>query len=237
MDNDLPLFSLMVKLWNTPAGGVFIPFFAGNWVHGLAGASYRAYLTSRPSRLRNTIKRRTRHFLDSNRGHLNLILGGDSLEAGITDYVTIYKRSWKQEEPFPDFIPRLLRLSANRGWLRLGIARYDNKPVASQIWLISHGTAYIFKLAYDEDFKHLSPGTVLTAFMMEQIIDKDGITQIDYLSGDDDYKRDWMSLRRERQGIAAYNPLTIRGAGMLVGRALRTLFKQSRPTTTGGSRL
>jgi hypothetical protein len=35
---------------------------------------------------------------------------------------------------------------------------------------------------------------------------------VDYLTGDDNYKRDWMSQRRERWGILALNPRTPLGA-------------------------
>jgi CelD/BcsL family acetyltransferase involved in cellulose biosynthesis len=119
-------------------------------------------------------------------------------------------------------------MSAREGWLRLGIACYDKVTVASQIWMVMNGTAYIFKLAYDEDYKKLSPGTVLTSFMMEYVINTDAVSTIDYLSGDDNYKKDWMSLRRERHGMAAYNPSTLRGVAMLIGYNLKCLYKKLR---------
>ncbi len=229
MDNDSPLFDLIqTALARAGWKGIHSYFCFGNWIHELDGASYQAYLAARPSRLSNTIARKTRQFLDANRGQLKIVQGGEILENAIEQFVTVYNSSWKKVEPYPNFIPHLLRLSASRGWLRLGIASYDNKPVASQIWLVSEGTAYIFKLAYHENFKQLSPGTVLTAYMMEYVIDEDRVWRIDYLTGDDDYKRHWMSARRERHGIAAYNPRTLRGGGMLLGRALKTLAQKAR---------
>jgi CelD/BcsL family acetyltransferase involved in cellulose biosynthesis len=137
--------------------------------------------------------------------------------------VSVYNQSWKQEEPFPHFIPELLRLASRRGWLRLGIAHHDGRPVAGQVWLVCDNTAYIFKLAHAEDYKHLSPGTVLTAFMMEHVVDKDRVKKIDFLSGDDEYKRDWMSTRGDQAGIAAFNPATVRGCAMLAVRWVRSL--------------
>jgi hypothetical protein len=60
------------------------------------------------------------------------------------------------------------------------------------------------------------------------------VAEVDYLIGDDAYKQDWMSHRRERWGIVAYNPRTLFGlAGalkqMLGGcrRKLLTYFKPS----------
>jgi hypothetical protein len=208
--------------------GIHSFFCFGNWIHEVAGNSYPDYLASRRSQLRNTIKRRTRQFLEADRGKLQLIQGGDLLEAAIAEFVAVYNSSWKREEPYPNFIPELLRLSARRGWLRLGIASYDDKPVAGQIWLVWAGTAYIFKLAYHEDYGQLSPGTVLTAYIMQHVIEKDAVTRIDYLSGDDEYKKSWMSARRERHGIAAYNPRTLLGSGMILGRSLNSLLKRLR---------
>lgn len=201
-------------------------FCFGNWIHDTAGADYEAYLASRPSKLRSTIRRKTKKFLAQDAGCLELITGGNKLEDAIARYTSVYNSSWKNEEPYRDFVPQLLRLAARRGWLRLGIASYENKPVASQIWLVHSGTAYIFKLAYHEDYKALSPGTVLTAFMMQRVIEEDNIGRIDYLSGDDAYKADWMTERRERHGIAAYNPRSLTGITMLAAYTLKRLLKK-----------
>jgi hypothetical protein len=34
---------------------------------------------------------------------------------------------------------------------------------------------------------------------------------VDYLSGDDAYKADWMAARRERVGLVAFDRLSLRG--------------------------
>jgi hypothetical protein len=226
MDVDSPMFALLQDALKCSGWrGVHTFFCFGNWIHDLEGATYHSYLSARSSRLRNTVARRKRHFLDAGRGDLVLVTGGELLEDAIGHFVSIYNRSWKRPEPYPQFIPQLVRLAARRGWLRLGIAHYDGQPVASQIWLVWQGTAYIFKLAYHEDYKQLSAGTVLTACLLEHAIDRDGVSRIDYLSGDDAYKQDWMSKRRERHGIAAYNVRTLRGRGLLLGRAINTFIK------------
>lgn len=226
MDIDSHVYNLLQNSL-TQAGwkGIHSFFCFGNWVHQVGGASYQSYLASRPSQLRTTIARKTRQFLEAERGELRIVRGGDALENAIEQFITVYNCSWKQREPYPDFITHLLRLSASRGWLRLGIASFDNKPVASQIWLVWEDTAYIFKLAYHEDYKQRSPGTILTAFMMEHVINIDAVSRIDYLSGDDDYKKKWMSVRKEQHGIAAYNPWTLRGRAMLIDHTLKRLVK------------
>jgi CelD/BcsL family acetyltransferase involved in cellulose biosynthesis len=71
--------------------------------------------------------------------------------------------------------------------------------------------ASIFKLAHVDGKEALSPGTVLTAELMSRVIDVDGVHTVDFISGDDGYKRDWMSERRQRMALLAFDPLTARG--------------------------
>tara|TARA_R110002124_G_scaffold2666_9_gene16768 strand:- start:2793 stop:3869 length:1077 start_codon:yes stop_codon:yes gene_type:complete len=229
MESGAPEFSLLREALSQSGWKGRHDFFCfGNWIHDIETRSYPSYLASRPSKLRNTLARKTKKFLADDRGSLEIVEGGDALESAIARYVTVYNNSWKHEEPYQDFIPELLRLSSDRGWLRLGIASYDGQSVASQIWLVCEGTAYIFKLAYHEDYKGLSPGTVLTAHMMQRVIEEDGIARIDYLSGDDAYKADWMSVRKEQYGLAAYNPRTPAGLALLAGHTLKQLAKKLR---------
>ncbi len=75
------------------------------------------------------------------RGELTIVTAGEALAVAIEQYTSIYDSSWKQNEPYPHFTPNLIELAAQRGWLRLGSACYDGKPIASQIWLVSNNTA------------------------------------------------------------------------------------------------
>lgn len=208
-------------------------FCFGNWYHPVASKRYTDYLDDRPSQVRNTLKR-ARRKLEATPGYELMILdGSQSLEAGIKDFVAVYDRSWKNPEPFPEFIPGLCRLATQAGWLRLGIIRIAGQPIAAQLWLVAGGKAHIVKLAYDKTFAKTSAGTVLTAAMMKRVIDDDQVEEIDYLTGDDAYKQDWMSCRRERRGLVGFNP---RSAGGLlrmlryaVGKLKRQLLHPDRP--------
>lgn len=201
-------------------------FAFGNWYEPVQSC-WADYLKDRSSQVRNTIKRNSKKFAAEG-GRLEIVQGGEGLEAALAAYQAVYARSWKVPEPYPDFIPGLIRLCARRGWLRLGLAWMGDKPVAAQIWIVGNGRADIYKLAYDEDFKSLAPGTLLTALLMEQAIDVDRVQEIDYLIGDDSYKAAWMSQRRERFGLIAYDPLTVRGLIGLVKQAAGEAWRRMR---------
>ena len=203
-------------------------FCFGNFYHVVTEKSGSDYMAKRPSQLRNTVARRTRQFRDSG-GTLEMVTGGPELDGAIAEFTEVYQASWKQPEPYVAFIPGLAKIAADRGWLRLGLARQSGRAIAAQLWLIAHGTAYIFKLAYREDAAAQSPGTVLTGFMMETALDNDRVNAIDYLSGDDNYKRDWMTARREYHGIAAYNGKSIAGRGRALLHNVNAGLKRLRP--------
>lgn len=186
-------------------------FCWGNWYLPIHNQPFSAYLQNLSSRVKNTLERRKKKFLSGGHGKLEILTTLDKLPAAIQAWKKIYNVSWKIPEPYPEFMPSLISLCAVKGWLRLGIAYYDEEPIAAQLWIVNQGRAAIYKLAYDEKFAHLSPGTILTAHLMQHAIDVDKVHEVDYLIGDDAYKKDWMSHRRERLGLVAYNPQSIQG--------------------------
>lgn len=187
-------------------------FCFGNWYCPVPAGDFTAYWAQRPSRLRHTVQRARQRLGKAHDWGVELhVAAGAALEAAIEAYQDVYRRSWKPAEPCADFIPALCRLGAARGWLRLGLLRVDGQALAAQLWLVQGGKAYIFKLAYVSGHERLSAGSILTAHLMEQVIEHDGVAEVDFLSGDDAYKQDWMSHRRERIGLVAFDPWRVRG--------------------------
>lgn len=225
MDPESPAYALTLEALRQ-AGWLPYPFFIfGNWYLPVGGRSYDVYAQSLPSPLRHTLKRKTGAFYGGE-GRLELITGEERLEAGIQDWLRVYQASWKMPEPSPDFVPGLIRLCARRGWLRLGLAYWQEQPVAAQLWIVQAGRASIYKLAQDQRHDELSPGTVLTAYLMQHVLDVDRVTEVDFLIGDESYKQDWMPSRRERWGLIAYNPATLAGLANATWQAGWNLAKQ-----------
>jgi len=204
-------------------------FCFGNWYLPVNGRSYQEYFTGLPPKLQHTLTRKSKQLEQTTRLRIEIIQNEVDLEKSISAYEEIYRSSWKRPEAFPSFIPELIRLCCAHKVLRLGIAYIDDRPAAAQFWIVHNQVASIYKLAYKEEFSRLSVGSILTSRLMRHVIDVDRVREVDYLSGDDAYKRDWMSHRRERWGIIAFNLRTFRGLFLalmhLGGRWVKNFFK------------
>jgi hypothetical protein len=190
-----------------------------NWSHAIGGQSFDQYFAQRPSRLRNTIARKQRKLQREHAHEIRLYTGAD-LEQAIVDYGTVYNASWKGGERFTGFVPALIRTMAACGWLRLAILYIDGQPAAAQIWFVVHGAASIFRLVYDERWQQYSPGSILTTYLMKHVIDVDRVGSIDFLTGNERYKQDWMSERKERWRLVFVSKPRPRTDDSLLGRLL-----------------
>lgn len=226
LDKDTRVFETLLRALRA-AGFIAYPYFQfGNWYEEMGGRRYDEYQAGLPK----STRRRARTFDRRDDVKLRIITDAGDIDAGIADYELVYARSWKEPERFPGFIPGLLRSSAATGALRLGLLYVEDRPAAAEIYIVEGGRAISFKASYDEAFKKLGVGTILTAQMMKHLVDVEKVAQIDFGSGDDAYKSDWMSSRRERWGIVAFNPRTLPGllgaARHLGGLALRRIGRR-----------
>ena len=138
--------------------------------------------------------------------------------------------SWKPEEAPSTSSRALAEQEGAAGNLRLGVALKNGGPLAVQLWLVENGEATIHKLAYAEDARAMSPGTLLGMEMFRRALDVDRVSAIDYGTGDDGYKKDWMAERRTLWRIEAFNSRTPQG---LIGWARASLSKLVRRKRSG----
>ena len=182
-------------------------FFAfANWYQPVPAGGFDAYWAARPSPLRHSVERGQRRLQRAGAWRIDIhTAAGPALDEAARAYAEVYAQSWKQAEQPAGFVPALIQRAAQQGWLRLGVLWLDGRPLAAQLWLVHGGSACIFKLAYVDGTQKLSPGSVLTAALMRHAMDVDRVQEVDYLSGDDAYKADWMAHRRERVGLLAFD--------------------------------
>lgn len=165
-----------------------------NHVLMLDDRDYAAYLAGRPGKLRTTLKRKSGKLVTRVLTHFDADVWAQ--------YEAIYAQSWKPQEGSPAFLRAFAQAEGAAGRLRLAVAHDAQDPqgpaLAAQMWTVESGTAFIHKLAHRESAKPLSPGSVLSAALFRHVIDIDRVTLIDFGTGDDLYKRDWMEEIRPR---------------------------------------
>lgn len=166
----------------------------------VGGRDFATYWAARPGHLRTLVKRKARS------SPYSLSITDTLTDALWADYVEVQARSWKQPEPGLAFLRALAQQESDAGALRLGFARLDGRAVAAQLWTVEHGTALIHKLSHDRAHDAGSPGTLLSHAMFAQAIDGDRVALIDYGTGDNPYKTDWMEERIALHRIDAFNP-------------------------------
>lgn len=184
------------------------------------GRGYAAYLATRPGQLRTTLKRKSRK-LD-----ISIMTKFQTFDWDI--YEAIYKASWKPSEGDAALLKAFAQSEGDAGRLRLGIARHEGKPVAAQFWTVENGFAYIHKLAHLPEAQSLSAGSVLTAALMERVIDRDHVHTVDFGTGDDAYKRDWMEVVQPRYTLDCHNPASPRAWPYILRGAARRLATRGR---------
>ncbi len=156
------------------------------------GRSFDEYWQTRPGQLRNTLKRKAKKNIVAIR--IETEYSAESWK----DYERVYARSWKPHEGSPEFLRQLAEQESAVGCLRLGLAYIDGQPVAAQFWTVENGRALIHKLAHDERHISASSGTLLSAAMFQHVIDIDHVDEVDFGTGSDGYKREWMEEMRPR---------------------------------------
>ncbi|MGP1283703.1 MAG: GNAT family N-acetyltransferase [Parasphingopyxis sp.] len=162
--------------------------------------SFDSYWETRPGKLRSTVKRKAK------KADLDIAIHRAFDDLAWKDYRKVYSQSWKPEEGSWGFMRAFAEREGAAGTLRLGIAYREGEPVAAQLWHVENGRATIHKLAYAESAKSYSPGSILSEAMFRHVIEEDQPDIIDYGTGSEPYKADWMDAARPLYALKLYNP-------------------------------
>lgn len=191
-----------------------------SWTADVQGKSFDDYWAERPGALRSTFARKLKKSSVTTEIHTRF-------DAAIwEEYEAIYADSWKPDEGSTVFLRALAEEEGAAGCLRLGVARLDGIALAAQLWTIEPGCAIIHKLAYRKSAAQHSPGTILTAAMFRHAIDVDHVPLIDYGTGDDRYKADWMDSRATLEQITCLNPMYARSWAIAVRNWIKLLAQR-----------
>lgn len=226
LDPDAPSHASLLAALRS-AGLVPLPFdHFGIWRESVSGQSWDDYARNRDGRLRETIRRRLRDFRAD--PALRFTIATD--DAAIDAYHQVEPKSWKQPEPFPDFNRTLFRETTRDGTLFLGVLTLNDTPIAVQAWALYRRHATVLKLVHDQDHDARSPGTVLTALVIQHLLRDRGLDWLDFGRGDDAYKKSWVRDRRQRVGLLIADPWRPAGLAAIARHRLGALRRRALPS-------
>ena len=193
-----------------------------NHILPVRGRTFAEYWAERPGRMRTTLKRKAKKV------DVELLTRFDG--AAWAAYEEIYAHSWKPAEDTPSILRAFAQAEGEAGRIRLAIARHAGRPVAAQFWTVENGIAYIHKLAHLEETSNLSAGTTLSAALFEHVIDIDGVHLVDFGTGNDRYKADWMEKVRPRFLLDCLDSRQPRAWPPLIKRSVRQILTRLAPS-------
>jgi CelD/BcsL family acetyltransferase involved in cellulose biosynthesis len=195
----------------------------GDWYLDNIDFPARDYIAMLPKKLRKDVRYCKRRLEKMGNLEFKLITNADVVDKYMDLYYQVYSKSWQEKEGVgPTFHRDFAKLAATSGWLRLGFLCLDKMPISTQFWIACNNASFILKTVYDQNYRKYSPGKILTTEMIKYAIDVDGVSLIDYVQGDEPYKKDWLPKRRERKGLLVFN-------SNIKGNFLSILTKKIRP--------
>ena len=137
--------------------------------------------------------------------------GGKGLSPLLEESFRVEASGWKGERGTAVICsPRTRRFyegiaawASRLGILRLAALRLDGRLIAFNLGLEAEGRHYLLKLGHDAALDPLSPGTVLTAAMVERAFAL-GLESYEFLGGQDSYKLRWSQACREAIEVQAF---------------------------------
>ena len=181
------------------------------------------------SRFRANLRRRARRLGEQGAVAVRREDGTGDLSGALGDFLALERSGWKGargtaiagDPRLVAFYARVAHDAAARGALAIRALALDGHPVAIHLGLVHRGVYYLPKTAYDERLGAVSPGQLLHREVVAEC-EARGLSELDFLGPDMEWKRDWEPRHRPHDWLYVYRP-------SLAGRAMHTLRHRVRP--------
>jgi len=244
LDPAPPEFAALTAAWR--AAGMLVQRFRqlDRFYADVEGLTLDTYLARLPVPLQTSFARLQRRWAGSGRGRFEMVTGGSELKSALIDYALVDLQSRADAEPYPLCVAEVAQAAARAGALRLGTYSVDDTPAAAQIWIVSGGTATLWRSHHARKFAPLAVGLALTQEMLRHILAVDRVREIDFGIGNASRCRPLIGAH-ERAGLLAFNPRTPKGwlgatrhigghAALSTARLLRRTLRRVRQSLRSG---
>jgi CelD/BcsL family acetyltransferase involved in cellulose biosynthesis len=174
--------------------------------------SFSDYLKTQSSSFRYNLKRKEKRMRAF--GDLRYVRGEDAknVDDVFNDILYIEENCWKHNEGTAitsvvkqrEFFRALCARASERGWLRLRFFYIDGEPAAYNMGLVNNKKYHLLKLSYHDKYKQGSPGVLLIARLMEDLM-QEGVTELDFMAEPYDYEKKWTDEYRSHVSLVMYS--------------------------------
>jgi CelD/BcsL family acetyltransferase involved in cellulose biosynthesis len=154
---------------------------------------WESYLAGVNKKQRHEIRRKIRKIETEAETRWYVVSSEAEIEKAMADFIRLHQKSTQDKEEFWSealvaFFRALALELARCGWLKLYFIEVNGAQAAAMLCFDYYDEFLLYNSGYDpEQFAHLSPGNVLTAYTIQHAIEL-GRKRYDFLRGDEVYK-------------------------------------------------
>jgi CelD/BcsL family acetyltransferase involved in cellulose biosynthesis len=190
----------------------------------VADREYTTYEQQLRSRFRSELRRRRRRLSEHGDVRVTVHDGTHDLTGLLRRAFALEASGWKRDtgtaicadSSTAAYYTDLARWAADRGWLLLAFLEVDGVAIAADISIETQQAHYLLKTGYDPSWNRYSPGQLLREEMVRRAF-ATGLQSYEFGGRDDDYKREWTDLTRDRH-VANIHPHTALGTASLLAQ-------------------
>ena len=159
--------------------------------------SKEEYFNSLDSKFRREINRRSKRLAETYEINYSL---NDNKKTGrkrLELFSELEDKGWKGKDGITTIkkIPRDFDLFLNsttklskQGWVQWNFLEADKNIIAAQLISVINGIAYVWKVAYDENYSKFAPGNLLMLKFIEDSFEDERISEFNFLNERDSFK-------------------------------------------------
>jgi CelD/BcsL family acetyltransferase involved in cellulose biosynthesis len=156
-------------------------------------STWDEYLMALDKKQRHEIRRKLRRADGGAETRFYIVDPEDDLQARMESFIDLHQKSTPEKDAFMDpqmqgFFFDAAQQLQQQGWLQLAFVQINGEVAASLLNFDYGGDILVYNSGYDPyQFRHLSPGIIVTARSIEHAIEL-GRNTFDFLRGDEVYK-------------------------------------------------
>lgn len=165
------------------------------------------------SKQRNTIKRKVRIFAEKGEAKVVQYNDPEETQMALDLAFKVSMSSWKGKngtdmsasQSSKSFYTDITNYFAKLNQVKIWILKLQDKPVAVQYQLFSNNKVYMLIIDFCEEYKKLSPGTVLMYHILQKYHDEEEVNEFDFCGDAHDYKLKWGNNVREHKSLQIFS--------------------------------